>query len=205
MLVIDLFVVAMSMPDESNVDIAKLVQQAQNGRRDAVTELYRHFAPKIFRYLVRRLPSTQDAEDVMGEVFVNMVEGLPTYNSTGAPFEAWLYRIASHRTVDFYRRNKRVQNEEISDMLSDNEDEPEEQLITQQNIEAMREAIQQLSEEHQTILILRFIERKTHEEVAQAIGKSESAVRTAQFRALSQLAELLGQTKARHYVRGNHE
>jgi RNA polymerase sigma-70 factor, ECF subfamily len=207
MLLVHLFIVAMTLngPEDDTPDVSRLVQQAQRGNREAVTSLYHLFAPKIFRYLVRRLPTTEDAEDVMGEVFVGMVEGLAAYKDTGAPFEAWLYRIASNRTIDFYRRTRRNQNEELSDLLRADEDLPEEQIITNQNLEAMRAAIQQLPEEHQTILVLRFIERKTHDEVAQILGKSASAIRTAQFRALSQLSELLGQTKARHYFRGSYE
>jgi RNA polymerase sigma-70 factor, ECF subfamily len=207
MLLVQLFIMAMMLPDpeETPADVSQLVHQAQHGNREAVTSLYRLFAPKIFRYLVRRLPTTQDAEDVMGEVFVGMVEGLKTYKDTGAPFESWLYRIASHRTSDFYRRSKRAPDEELSEMMGSGEDLPEDQLINQQNIQSMRAAIQQLPEEHQTILILRFVERKTHEEVAQVMGKSASAIRTAQFRALAQLSELLGQTKARHYIRGRYE
>jgi RNA polymerase sigma-70 factor, ECF subfamily len=205
MLLVHLFTIAMNSPEESSTEISTLVQQAQNGKREAVTSLYRLFAPKIFRYLVRRLPTTEDAEDVMGEVFVGMVEGLKNYKDTGAPFEAWLYRIAAHRTADFYRRNKNMKNEDLSDLMSDDDDLPEEQLISQQNLQAMRTAIQKLPEEHQTILILRFVERKTHDEVAQIVGKSAAAIRTIQFRALSQLSELLGQTKARHYIRGSHE
>jgi RNA polymerase sigma-70 factor, ECF subfamily len=205
MLLVHLFTIAMSSPEESTMDISTLVQQAQHGKREAVTSLYHLFAPKIFRYLVRRLPTTEDAEDVMGEVFVSMVEGLKTYKDTGAPFEAWLYRIASHRTADFYRKTKHAHSEDLSDLMSDDEDLPEEQLISQQNLQAMRAAIQKLPEEHQQILILRFIERKTHDEVAQLMGKSASAIRTIQFRALTQLAEHLGQTKARHYIRGTYE
>ena len=207
MLLVHLFITAMMLPgpEDSTPDVSKLVQQAQQGNREAVTSLYRFFAPKMFRYLIRRLPTNEDAEDVLGEVFVSMVEGLGTYRDTGAPFEAWLYRIASHRTIDFYRRNKRAQDEELSDLLSSGEDLPEEQLISDENLQAMRAAIQHLPEEHQTILILRFIERKTHDEVAEILGKSPSAIRTAQFRALSQLSELLGQTKARHYLRGRYE
>jgi RNA polymerase sigma-70 factor (ECF subfamily) len=207
MLLVHFLIIAMTLdgPEDDTPDVAKLVRQAQQGNREAVTSLYRLFAPKIFRYLVRRLPTTEDAEDVMGEVFVGMVEGLAAYKDTGAPFESWLYRIASNQTIDFYRRTKRNTSEELSDLLSSDEDLPEDQVITTQNLQAMRDAIQQLPEEHQTILILRFVERKTHDEVAQLLGKSPSAIRTAQFRALSQLSELLGQTKARHYIRGRYE
>jgi RNA polymerase sigma-70 factor (ECF subfamily) len=60
-----------------------------------------------------------------------------------------------------------------------------------------------LTDEQQTILILRFVERKSHEEVADILGKSERAVATAQHRALKKLATLLGTSKTtRHYIRG---
>jgi RNA polymerase sigma-70 factor, ECF subfamily len=204
MFIVQLFIVVMNVPEFSPPDVMELVRKAQRGQREAVSSLYRLFAPKIFRYLIRRLPTTQDAEDVMGEVFVDMVKGLESYKDTGVPFEAWLYRIATNRTTDFYRRTKRAQNDELSEMLPDNEDLPEEIVINEQNLQAMRHAVQQLPEEYQTILILRFVERKTHEEAAQLIGKSVSAVRSLQFRALAQLADLLGHTKARHYIRGQN-
>jgi RNA polymerase sigma-70 factor (ECF subfamily) len=207
MLLAHFLIIAMTLdgPEDDTPDVSNLVLQAQRGNREAVTSLYRLFAPKMFRYLVRRLPTTEDAEDVMGEVFVGMVEGLPTYKATGVPFEAWLYRIASNRTIDFYRRTKHIQGEELSDLISSDEDLPEDQMISRQSLEAMRSAIQQLPEDYQTILILRFVERKTHDEVARLLGKSATAIRTAQFRALSQLSEILGHTKARHYIRGRYE
>ncbi|HEX3051811.1 MAG TPA: sigma factor-like helix-turn-helix DNA-binding protein, partial [Aggregatilineaceae bacterium] len=60
-----------------------------------------------------------------------------------------------------------------------------------------------LSEEQQTILLLRFVERKSHEEVAQILEKSVRAIATAQHRALKSLAEILGTAKvSRHYLRG---
>ncbi|MBC7814045.1 MAG: hypothetical protein H7175_23025 [Burkholderiales bacterium] len=63
-----------------------------------------------------------------------------------------------------------------------------------------------MSEEHQSILILRFVERKSHEGVAAILDKSVTAVKSAQHRALAQLASLLEQTgKRRHYLRGSHE
>jgi RNA polymerase sigma factor (sigma-70 family) len=63
--------------------------------------------------------------------------------------------------------------------------------------------LSQLSDEQQTILVLRFVERKSHEEVAQVLGKSIDAIATAQHRALKRLAELMGTEKSsRHYLRG---
>jgi RNA polymerase sigma-70 factor (ECF subfamily) len=158
-------------------DLAQIIQRAQQGDRDAV--------------------------DLTAEVFLNMVKRLPGFHRTGAPFEAWLYRIASALIADFYRKAGRRPEAELAEWLSDYSPQPEEQLQRQQEIESARAALQELSEEQQTIVFLRFRERKSHEEVAQILGKSVDAVRSAQYRALSRLAALLGsEGKARHYLRG---
>ena len=201
---------AASLPEDEPgaiaVDIPYLVQRAQQGDREAVATLYRVHVRMIYRYMASRVPTANDAEDLTAEVFVRMVEALPNYQMTGAPFEAWLYRIASSRVSDFYRSKANRQNEELPDQLSADEESFEETLAEEENVDLLRRALRQLPDEHQTILILRFVERKSHEEVAMLLGRSVTAVKSAQHRALSRLTELLGgEHKARHYLRGQHE
>lgn len=198
-----------ALEDGRQREAAALVRQAQQGDREAVAALYRLHASAIYRYMIRRVPTAADAEDLTAEVFVRMVESLPAYEITRAPFEAWLYRIAAFRVADYYRRRRRVQQEvlddTLEDVLVDEQPLPEEQFLDGQQIALLRDALHQLPDEHQTILILRFVERKTHEEVAALLNKSVPAIRNAQFRALSRLTELLGQQrKYRHYLRGRH-
>lgn len=189
-----------------SVDVHQVVQRAQNGDGGAVATLYQIFAQPLYRYVVYRVPTTEDAEDILSEVFTRMVEGLPGYVLTNAPFESWLYRIAAARIADFYRRRKRRVESELDETFADDEPLPEEVLVEQQDFNFLRNAIRSLSEDQQTILILRFVERKSHEEVAVILNKSVTAVKSAQHRALAQLTELLGSNqKIRHYLRGRHE
>ncbi|MFN8371401.1 MAG: sigma-70 family RNA polymerase sigma factor [Anaerolineae bacterium] len=184
-------------------EVQRLIQRAQKGDSKAVAQLYRTFAQRIYRYIAYRVSSSSDAEDLTAEVFVKMVEGLPVYRWTGAPFESWLYSIASARVIDFRRRTSRRPESELSETLDANEPLPEELLQDNQEIETLREAIQKLSDEQQTVLVLRFIERKSHQEVAEIIGKSVSAVKSIQHRALIELTAHLGLgEKVRHYLRG---
>ena len=70
----------------------------------------------------------------------------------------------------------------------------------------LRSTLRHFNEDEQTILILRFVERKSHQEVANIMGKSANAVKTAQHRILVQLAALLGsEEKVRHYLRGEDD
>lgn len=183
----------------------QLIRRAQVGDKEAVSALYRTYAPAIYRYIFYRVPTIADAEDLTAEVFLKMVEGLPGYQLTGVPFEAWLYRIATARLNDYYRRNRRRPQSELTENLSDARPAPEEQLQRTEEVEALRAVLRRFDQEEQTILLLRFVERKSHKEVADILGKTVSAVKSTQHRVLVQLANLLGSGKVRHYLRGDHD
>jgi RNA polymerase sigma-70 factor (ECF subfamily) len=181
-----------------------LIEQAQQGDDAAVAALYRRYVRAITRYVAYRVSDDALVEDLTAEVFLRMVEGLPGYQVTGVPFEAWLYRIAAARVADYYRARQRHPEEALTETMHSGHTPAEIRLQESEELDELRAALAQLSEEHQTILILRFVERKSHDEVAAIMGKSARAVATAQHRALQRLAELLGTDKVgRHYIRGD--
>lgn len=178
-----------------------LIEDAKKGSREAVAALYQRYLDKITRYVSYRVSDDAAIEDIIAQIFLAMIEQLPRYRITGAPFEAWLYQIAKGHVADFYRRKKPV--EELPDTLHSNETPLDIGLQDRESFEELRAAMSQLSEEQQSIIILRFVERKSHEEVAEILGKSTGAIMTAQHRALKRLATLLGTEKdSRHYLRG---
>ena len=188
------------------MSIEQVIKRAKSGDSEAIASLYQLHADAIYRYVLYRVPTTSDAEDVTAEVFLKMVEGLPNYQFKGIPFEAWLYRIAAARVADFHRSKYQQPQDELNETLADHVALPEEQLQQLQEIEGLRQVLSQFSEEEQTLLILRFVERKSHKEVAAILGKTPAAVKAAQHRVLVQLASLLGSDeKARHYLRGHHD
>jgi RNA polymerase sigma-70 factor, ECF subfamily len=190
----------------SKVKIQKLILQAQRGDSDAVSTIYQTYIDRIYRYIVYRVGSESDAEDLTAEVFVNMVEGLSRYKDTGAPFESWLYRIASARVADFYRKREKQPLAELPENMVDSELLPEEQMLEQQEISELQKALGQLKEDEQQVLILRFVERKSHRVVAEILDKQVSAIKNIQYRALTKLSTLLGsEKKPRHYLRGDDD
>lgn len=193
------------MTNEQSDKLRQLITDAQKGDKRALAELYQLHIDKIFRYVSYRVP-THEVEDLTADVFVRMVEGLPRYTITGAPFEAWLYQIARARVADYHRKRSRVQHEEIPETMADDDTLPELRLLQDQEQANIRESLSQLSEDEQTLLLLRFVERKTHKEVAEILGKSAAAVRTMQHRALTRLAEVMNAAKKeRHYLRGTED
>jgi RNA polymerase sigma-70 factor (ECF subfamily) len=187
-------------------DDALLIARACRGDREAIAALYQQHVQAIYRYIGYRVPDHAAVDDLTAEVFLRMVEGLPRFQRNGAPFEAWLYRIASARVADYYRERSRHPQEALSDIQPDSTISPEGVLQVEEEQVALRAALRQLNEEHQDILLLRFVERKSHAEVAQLLGKSVTAIKSAQHRALHRLAELMGSNgKMRHYLRGTDE
>jgi RNA polymerase sigma-70 factor, ECF subfamily len=186
-------------------ELNSIIRAAQKGEEAAVTTLYQRFSQVIYRYIAYRVP-IDEAEDLTAEVFINMIEALPRYRISEAPFEAWLYRIASARVADYHRRFTRHPTTELLESTPEFDTMPEEQLLLDQEAGELRAALGKLSQEQQEVLLLRFVNHKSHEEVSQIINKSVSAVKTIQHRALTQLATLLGSEKqGRHYLRGRHD
>ena len=190
---------------DDKAPIQELIQRAQGGDSEAIALIYQEYVDRIYRYCLYRVGLEADAEDLTAEVFVNMVEGLSRYKDTGAPFEAWLYRMASARVADFYQQRGRQPVEALPDDMAGSSPGPEEQMLIQQEIVELHAALSHLSEEEQEVLILRFVERRSHRAVAAILGKRVAAVKNIQYRALGRLAGLLGTEKqSRHYLRGEN-
>jgi len=189
-----------------NEDEARLIDRARQGDRESIGALYQKYVQAVYRYVSYRVPEYAAVEDLTAEVFLRMVEGLPKYKLNGVPFEAWLYRIAAARVADYYRTASRHPQQALSEVEPAPLVSPEGMLQIEEEERALRAALRELSDEHQDILLLRFVERKSHAEVALLLGKSVTAIKSAQHRALTRLAELMGSNgKTRHYLRGQDE
>lgn len=175
------------MPSSSASDQA-LLHRAQRGEADAIAELYRLHAPAIYRYFYFRVHDRATAEDLTGEVFVKMVEGLPRFVDRGAPLAAWLFRIAHDRVVDHHRRAAHRQTEPLAEALEAGGPGIETQALDRDEMERVRAEVAHLTEEQRTVIQLRFIEGYSLEQCASTLGKTLGAIKALQHRALRQLA-----------------
>ena len=169
----------------------KYIEQAKNGNQEAFGSLYDHYLPKIYRFLILKLNNRAEAEDLTHEVFLSAWKNLPSYQHKGFPFSSWLYQIAKNALIDLYRTSKKtvpvqMVDEEIFEVPSL---EPE-KLNLSLELEKVRESIQLLRQDYQDLIIMRFVEELSHEEIANALDKSEGAVRLMQHRAIKELKEI---------------
>ena len=169
-----------------------LIQRAKACDEEALGELYRRHANTIFRYVYYRVGDKAVAEDMVGDVFVRALEGLASYQDTGRPFAAWLYRIAHARVVDHYRRQGRRRVEPLDEGLAaDDETDPYRLAALRDDSRQAWAAVNRLTQDQQQVVSLRFIAGYSTAEVARLLGKTEGAVKALQHRALASLRRLL--------------
>jgi RNA polymerase sigma-70 factor, ECF subfamily len=145
-----------------------------------------HFE-RIYAFVARRMRDRDKAEDLTSEVFHKELANLKSYTWTGAPFGAWLFRIAANAVSDQLKRSRR---EPV------NADDPPEPSGGPEQEEAEARArvfrlVEKLPAEQQRVVFGRFVEQKSIREIAQQLGKSEGAVKQLQFRALAKLRSQL--------------
>ena len=172
----------------------RLVEAAQ---RDTARfgDLYEHYFELVYAYVARRVGNRNEAEDMTAEVFHKALRSLRRFKWTGAPFAAWLFRIASNMIADRAKRAAR----EGSFADDENGPEPRAPQPQQADLEQSERSaglfrlVDDLAEGQRRVLVMRFAEERSIREIADALGRSEGAIKQLQFRALENLrAKLTG-------------
>lgn len=179
-----------SSPTAATLDdeplVVALVDRAKQGDADAFGQLFDRFQPEIVRYLTHRTRDAEVAEDLAQQVFLKAWQAIPRYEHRGAPFRAWLYRMAHNQMVDHFRaRRVTVDVDEIELSV---EPEAERFVLAQELHAGLQSALERLSEDHRQVLVLRFLMEKSAREISQIMGRKEVTVRGLQMRALQALS-----------------
>jgi RNA polymerase sigma-70 factor, ECF subfamily len=171
----------------SDADERLLVEAAQRDP-SRFADLYERHFDQVYAYVVHRVGSRDAAEDVTSEVFHRALAGLPRFEWRGAPFGAWLLRIAANAIVD---RAKRSAREIVdSDRLPEGSAEPD-MTIVDEWARVFR-LIEELPSDQRAVIVARYIEEQSIREVAARLNRSEGAVKQLQLRALQALRTRIG-------------
>jgi len=170
------------------VEINALIEACKKKEVRAQTEVYRKYAKGMFHVALRIVKNEMDAEDVMQEGFIKAFERLDQFRNE-VPFGAWLKRIIVNHSIDWYKKNKLMQWEEIDSKLikTPTEVDDEDFDYQQLKVQEVYKAINELKESYRMILILIFIDGYDHEEVCDILNISYSNCRTTFSRAKEQL------------------
>lgn len=149
---------------------------------DAYQVLYREFVEPIERHLSLKLPRREDVDELTSEVFLRGWEYM-TANTVEYP-QAFFFRIAGNLVANFYRDAKPT--EVLTDALASRLPSAEslaDDVAAKEALESILEKISRLNDAYQLVLRLRFIEERTVEEIARALGKTTTNIRVTLYRA----------------------
>jgi RNA polymerase sigma-70 factor (ECF subfamily) len=146
--------------------------------------VYDEFFLKLRNFAYARCGDLGEAEDIASETMAGALKGIASYRDRGAPFGAWLFRIARNVTTDHLRRRgRRVETAQ----LADDREAPFAAFSTFEAQDEILRVMALLTEEQQTVIGLRFFADASLEEAARAMNKSVDAVKGLQQRALGSL------------------
>jgi len=191
-----------NLSDRAKEDYALVLRAVNEQDQDAYRKLLERYREPLLGLLTRMVYNTDDAEDLMMESFARAFKRLHLYQPNYA-FTTWLFRIATNRGIDFIRKrrldtlsmdnpNPQGASETSSSIdLPSSTPDPEEQLIIQQKNENLLAIIQQLKPRYQRLIMLRFFQEKSYEEIARELNVPMGTVKAQLFRAKELLVQLL--------------
>jgi RNA polymerase sigma factor (sigma-70 family) len=172
------------------------IAQAWAGEAKAWGELYGQYAPAIFRFCHRAMPTREDAEDATMDIFIKVRQKLDQYDSS-RPFSTWLYTVAANHCWDLLRRRRVRQNletGEIDNMPLEHPDPGQlEQLIEHQTSSQVRHALDKLPTRERMALVLRYYAEMSYDDIAATLGLRSTFVGVVLLRARHQLRDALGE------------
>jgi len=176
-----------------------LIARARAGDTQAWGDLYREFAPAIFRFCRRAMPTREDAEDATMEIFMKLRDKLVQYDQSRS-FAAWLYRVAANHCWDMLRRRKARHDKDTQDIEDLPLEAPEpnqlEKLIEERTSEEVRKALDKLSARARMALVMRYYSDMSYDEIADALGVRRPFVGVVLLRARHELRQALGENSA---------
>ncbi len=168
-------------------------EEQSRAKPEVFADVFDRFYKRIYNYMCYRLNSRDEAEDLTSQVFEQVLRKYQTFRPERAPFEVWLFGIAHHTVIDYYRKRKYrlwFSIESIRDQVSQ-EPTPEEAALRSEDHNLLIAALATLKERERNIIALRFAGGLKNCEIAKLTGLSESNVGVILYRSLQHLKNIL--------------
>ena len=177
---------------EKDTDYCNRMAKRASTDDEAFIELYETFFPRLYNFIYARIRNSADADEITNDVFYKIFLNLEQYSGTSS-FVAWLFSAANHSVIDFCRRkNKKRQIvaedwEEFFTATAPESQQPENQLLTEEERRKLLKAVGKLTEREQQIIELKYWSDCSNVEIAKILDLTPSNVGIILFRALDKL------------------
>ncbi|WP_460850950.1 sigma-70 family RNA polymerase sigma factor [Nocardioides montaniterrae] len=178
---------------EARERLIGLVELARGGDAEAFGMLFDHYQPSVYRFLYYRTRSVVVAEDLTSETFFRALRNMGSFRWQGKDFGAWLMTIARNLATDHFKAGRTRLELTTEDMAlhDDIAEGPEHEVLAHLTNEILLEALTKLPSEQRDCLIMRFLQGLSIAETAQALSRSDGAIKQLQLRGVRNLAKLM--------------
>jgi RNA polymerase sigma-70 factor (ECF subfamily) len=155
--------------------------------------LYDRYFDQIFRFVFKRLGGNEDvAGDLTQQTFIKAMANLDKYEDRGFPFSSWLYRIAQNEVSMFFRQEKKnysvsIDENRLIDMAGEAEISGH---MSMEEQEKLVEVINDLKQEHQDLIELRFFQSMSFKEIAEIYDITEANAKMRTYRILEKIGQM---------------
>lgn len=154
-------------------------------RKEAV---YREYYPKIHRYIAGKVGNSQEAEDLVSDVFLKVCQHWDTFDESKASVSTWVYTIARNAVIDYYRTHRL--HTELPETLTD-DSSMEDDLAHRETLTSLASALETLEERQRDIIILRYWKGMTLKDIAARMKLSYTYIKVLHNDALRKLQRQL--------------
>lgn len=174
-----------------------LLLKAKNKDAESYSQVYDLFAERIYRFIFFKVSREEDAQDLTSEVFLkvwqHIVDGQEIKN-----LNAFFYKVARNLVIDHYRKasQRDIGLEQVDEMKLQNEmNDLIKEVENKIQVAKIEDKLAELKDEYREIIVLRYIEGLSINEISEITEKKKGAVRVILYRALNTLKELMEEKK----------
>jgi len=179
-------------------DLESVIERAKGRDAEALAEIYRLYARRVFGLCRYMLDSRESAEDATSEVFLKLQRSIESYDGS-VPFPRWLLRVTGNQCIDALRRRKRGRHVIVEADVgvavietASPEPSPLGAVLGAEERAQVRDAIARLPENYRVPLVLRYYGELSYDEIAQQLDLKRDYVAALLFRAKQELRRKLG-------------
>ena len=160
--------------------------------KDIFKKTYDKYVKKIYRFIFLKVSSKEAAEDLTSETFLRFLNTLENSKEEVKNEQAFLYRIARNLTTDYYREKGKANFVSVDSFpIADSKESLEERIMVNSDMDMVKASLAGMKEEHQNVIIWRYLDEMSIPEIAGIIEKTEPATRVMLHRALNSLKKTM--------------
>lgn len=160
----------------------KTVTKAKKGHKKALGKIINTYGDNLFGYILSMTHDKNIAEDIYQDVWIKVIKNLKSYNEQ-KPFSPWLITVAKNTIYDHSRKEKVIPLR----VMTESDNNPEKDLIDKERLQLLTEYINELSEHDKTLIILKYFEELSNEEIGHILGSDAKTIKWQLYEAKKRL------------------